>query len=126
MTRSKANFETKNSNAPPSNPRFFYLSLSLSLFFFNCCLSWFPCLLNIDAHLHSNVFVCVILRIRFWVNMLPRTFCCQFQIVCYDHYQDSTLFDKSAMNTLIRTIHSNEHQFQAAWLNALLGRIFLG
>ncbi|KAF9106974.1 hypothetical protein BGX29_007797 [Mortierella sp. GBA35] len=41
-------------------------------------------------------------------------------------HQDSTLFDKSAMNTLIRTIHSNEHQFQAAWLNALLGRIFLG
>ncbi|KAF9901891.1 hypothetical protein EC991_005593 [Linnemannia zychae] len=40
--------------------------------------------------------------------------------------RDSTLFDKSAMNTLIRTIHSNEHQFQAAWLNALLGRIFLG
>ncbi|KAG0284472.1 hypothetical protein BGZ97_008191, partial [Linnemannia gamsii] len=30
------------------------------------------------------------------------------------------------MNTLIRTIHSNEHQFQSAWLNALLGRIFLG
>lgn len=30
------------------------------------------------------------------------------------------------MNTLIRTIHSNEHQFQAAWLNALLGRMFLG
>ncbi|KAF9141777.1 hypothetical protein BG015_001172 [Linnemannia schmuckeri] len=40
--------------------------------------------------------------------------------------RDSTLFDKSAMNTLIRTIHSNEHQFQAAWLNALLGRMFLG
>ncbi|KAG0285147.1 hypothetical protein BGZ96_010537 [Linnemannia gamsii] len=40
--------------------------------------------------------------------------------------RDSTLFDKSAMNTLIRTIHSNEHQFQSAWLNALLGRIFLG
>ncbi|ORZ08022.1 putative integral membrane protein conserved region-domain-containing protein [Lobosporangium transversale] len=40
--------------------------------------------------------------------------------------RDSTLFDKSAMNTLIRTIHSNEHQFQAAWLNAVLGRIFLG
>ncbi|KAF9182316.1 hypothetical protein BGZ51_004820 [Haplosporangium sp. Z 767] len=40
--------------------------------------------------------------------------------------RDSTLFDKSAMNTLIRSIHSNEHQFQAAWLNALLGRIFLG
>ncbi|KAG0324887.1 hypothetical protein BG000_002008 [Podila horticola] len=31
-----------------------------------------------------------------------------------------------AMNTLIRTIHSNEHQFQAAWLNALMGRMFLG
>ncbi|KAG0044514.1 hypothetical protein BGZ83_010266 [Gryganskiella cystojenkinii] len=30
------------------------------------------------------------------------------------------------MNTLIRTIHSNEHQFQAAWLNAILGRMFLG
>ncbi|KAG0100733.1 hypothetical protein BGZ93_006618, partial [Podila epicladia] len=40
--------------------------------------------------------------------------------------RDSTLFDKTAMNTLIRTIHSNEHQFQAAWLNALLGRMFLG
>ncbi|KAG0016505.1 hypothetical protein BGZ82_001032, partial [Podila clonocystis] len=40
--------------------------------------------------------------------------------------RDSTLFDKSAMNTLIRTIHSNEHQFQAAWLNALMGRMFLG
>ncbi|KAG0255424.1 hypothetical protein BG011_005115 [Mortierella polycephala] len=40
--------------------------------------------------------------------------------------RDSTLFDKSAMDTLIRSIHSNEHQFQAAWLNALLGRIFLG
>ncbi|KAI8596194.1 putative integral membrane protein conserved region-domain-containing protein, partial [Dissophora ornata] len=39
---------------------------------------------------------------------------------------DSTLFDKSAMNTLIRSIHSNEHQFQAAWLNAMLGRMFLG
>ncbi|KAK3827624.1 MAG: putative integral membrane protein conserved region-domain-containing protein, partial [Benniella sp.] len=39
---------------------------------------------------------------------------------------DSTMFDKSAMNTLIRTIHSDEHQFQAAWLNALLGRMFLG
>ncbi|KAG9321791.1 hypothetical protein KVV02_004820 [Mortierella alpina] len=40
--------------------------------------------------------------------------------------RDSTLFDKTAMDTLIRTIHSNEHQFQAAWLNALLGRMFLG
>ncbi|KAF8924577.1 hypothetical protein BGZ58_001659 [Dissophora ornata] len=40
--------------------------------------------------------------------------------------RDSTLFDKSAMNTLIRSIHSNEHQFQAAWLNAMLGRMFLG
>ncbi|KAF9569545.1 hypothetical protein EC968_002552 [Mortierella alpina] len=40
--------------------------------------------------------------------------------------RDSTLFDKTAMDTLIRTIHSNEHQFQSAWLNALLGRIFLG
>ncbi|KAG0358313.1 hypothetical protein BGZ54_010481 [Gamsiella multidivaricata] len=40
--------------------------------------------------------------------------------------RDSTLFDKSAMNTLIRSIHSNEHQYQSAWLNAMLGRIFLG
>ncbi|KAI1311567.1 hypothetical protein EDD11_003419 [Mortierella claussenii] len=40
--------------------------------------------------------------------------------------RDSTLFDKPAMNKLIQTIHSNEHQFQAAWLNAILGRIFLG
>ncbi|KAF9918198.1 hypothetical protein FBU30_000319 [Linnemannia zychae] len=40
--------------------------------------------------------------------------------------RDSTLFDKSAMNNLIRSIHSNEHQFQSAWLNALIGRIFLG
>ncbi|KAF9110616.1 hypothetical protein BGX27_006109 [Mortierella sp. AM989] len=40
--------------------------------------------------------------------------------------RDSTQFDKSNMNTLIRSIHSNEHQFHMAWLNALLGRIFLG
>ncbi|KAF9345585.1 hypothetical protein BGX26_002971 [Mortierella sp. AD094] len=40
--------------------------------------------------------------------------------------RDSTQFDKSAMNTLIRSIHSNEHQFHMAWLNAMLGRIFLG
>ncbi|KAF9379995.1 hypothetical protein BGX21_002498, partial [Mortierella sp. AD011] len=40
--------------------------------------------------------------------------------------RDSTQFDKSAMNTLIRSIHSNEHQFHMAWLNAMIGRIFLG
>ncbi|KAI8354862.1 putative integral membrane protein conserved region-domain-containing protein, partial [Mortierella sp. GBAus27b] len=39
---------------------------------------------------------------------------------------DSTMFDKSAMNTLIRTIHSDEHHYQAAWLNAIMGRVFLG
>ncbi|KAF9970909.1 hypothetical protein BGZ73_006247 [Actinomortierella ambigua] len=40
--------------------------------------------------------------------------------------RDSTMYDRSAMDTLIRTIHSNEHQFQAAWLNALIGRLYLG
>ncbi|KAF9583866.1 hypothetical protein BGW38_008279 [Lunasporangiospora selenospora] len=40
--------------------------------------------------------------------------------------RDSTLFDKPAMNKLIRNIHSNEHHFQAAWLNAIIGRMFLG
>ncbi|KAF8957222.1 hypothetical protein BGZ46_002237 [Entomortierella lignicola] len=40
--------------------------------------------------------------------------------------RDSTQFDKTAMNTLIRSIHSNEQQFHMAWLNAMIGRVFLG
>ncbi|KAF9432047.1 hypothetical protein BGZ76_011327 [Entomortierella beljakovae] len=40
--------------------------------------------------------------------------------------RDSTMFDKTAIDTLIRSIHSNEQQFNMAWLNAIIGRVFLG
>lgn len=42
---------------------------------------------------------------------------------CLDN---STHFDQDAMNHLISTIHSDPGQFELQWLNALLGRIFLG
>lgn len=35
-------------------------------------------------------------------------------------------FDPSQMFSLIQTIHSNDAQLQTRWLNALIGRIFLG
>ncbi|KAI9246834.1 putative integral membrane protein conserved region-domain-containing protein [Helicostylum pulchrum] len=40
--------------------------------------------------------------------------------------ENSTHFDQDAMNHLISTIHSDPGQFELQWLNALLGRIFLG
>lgn len=39
---------------------------------------------------------------------------------------NSTHFDQDAMNHLISTIHSDPSHFELQWLNALLGRIFLG
>lgn len=39
---------------------------------------------------------------------------------------NSTHFDQDAMNHLISTIHSDPSNFELQWLNALLGRIFLG
>ncbi|CAO3651155.1 unnamed protein product [Mucor hiemalis] len=39
---------------------------------------------------------------------------------------NSTHFDQDAMNHLISTIHSDPAHFETQWLNALLGRIFLG
>lgn len=39
---------------------------------------------------------------------------------------NSTHFDQDAMNHLISTIHSDPNNFELQWLNALLGRIFLG
>ncbi|CEI94157.1 hypothetical protein RMCBS344292_08378 [Rhizopus microsporus] len=38
----------------------------------------------------------------------------------------TTQFDQSAMNHLISTVHSDPEQFELQWLNALLGRLFLG
>ncbi|KAI7897066.1 putative integral membrane protein conserved region-domain-containing protein [Mucor mucedo] len=40
--------------------------------------------------------------------------------------QNSAHFDQDAMNHLISTIHSDPSNFELQWLNALLGRIFLG
>jgi hypothetical protein len=39
---------------------------------------------------------------------------------------NSTHFDQDAMNHLISTVHSDPSHFELQWLNALLGRIFLG
>jgi hypothetical protein len=39
---------------------------------------------------------------------------------------DKTHFVQTAMNHLITMVHSDEHHFQTQWLNAILGRIFLG
>ncbi|KAL1922824.1 uncharacterized protein VTP21DRAFT_9200 [Calcarisporiella thermophila] len=35
-------------------------------------------------------------------------------------------FDQAAIQELIQTVHSDEHHFHTQWLNAILGRIFLG
>ncbi|KAG0934243.1 hypothetical protein G6F57_009258 [Rhizopus arrhizus] len=40
--------------------------------------------------------------------------------------KNSTQFDQAAMNHLISTVHSDPSQFELQWLNALLGRLFLG
>ncbi|KAI9352388.1 putative integral membrane protein conserved region-domain-containing protein [Pilaira anomala] len=40
--------------------------------------------------------------------------------------EDNTRFEQSAMNHLITMVHSDQHQFQTQWLNAILGRIFFG
>jgi hypothetical protein len=43
-----------------------------------------------------------------------------------EHPQNSTRFDQHAMNHLLSTVHSNASHFETQWLNALLGRLFLG
>ncbi|KAI8970665.1 putative integral membrane protein conserved region-domain-containing protein [Pilobolus umbonatus] len=43
-----------------------------------------------------------------------------------DPMMDNTHFDQSAMNKLIKVLHSDEHNFQTQWFNAILGRIFCG
>ncbi|ORX98237.1 hypothetical protein K493DRAFT_214538, partial [Basidiobolus meristosporus CBS 931.73] len=40
--------------------------------------------------------------------------------------RNATDFDHAAIYQLIRTIHSDEHHLQTQWLNAFLGRVFLG
>ncbi|KAF7726800.1 hypothetical protein EC973_008401 [Apophysomyces ossiformis] len=44
----------------------------------------------------------------------------------YVEMMDSTLFDQWAMDALLRTVQHNEEQREMQWLNALLGRVFLG
>ncbi|RCH80071.1 hypothetical protein CU098_002140 [Rhizopus stolonifer] len=41
-------------------------------------------------------------------------------------FKNSTQFDQPAMNHLISTIHSDPAQLELQWLNALIGRLFLG
>ncbi|CAG8531726.1 10563_t:CDS:2 [Ambispora leptoticha] len=40
--------------------------------------------------------------------------------------RDKAQFDQAAMSDLLKTIHSDDEHYKTQWLNAILGRIFLG